>query len=373
MADSTNREPTPIAPERCTPAGLAGADAMDWLRRAGLALLAVSAIWFLFVVFRPMPVGQASRAPEIPGIRTIGSAAASIEQRQDRLAALNHGGNIFASDRRNWPVESKIAAAVEDAAETNNGRSVTSTPTTVPAGAADIDSIKLAADAPTAIKKRLEQLRLRGVYVANGQRAAMIGQKANQRSESYRVGDSFGDGEWRLVAIDETRDRVILSRSGLNFELALYDTGTEPDAEPRASINATNTPGEVEVGFTSLDRVATELRDAGLPREQINELITLAQRQPDEANTKDTGADADPGSDSDEGHDKPVTVPPAMPPGMIQLFKAMAEGSRDVVTPPPVTIPAETDKPDKAPENSADKPDTNKPDTAGDDASNNKK
>lgn len=337
MAEHSN-PPTPIASDRCTPGGVAGADAMDWSLRAALALLGVSAIWFVFVAVRPLPTGEAQATPTIPAIAAIRNAPAPIDERQSRLASLNSGGNIFATDRRNWPVHLVNAPATADDPGASTGRGTTQAPATGITSAGDIDSIELTDNASAAVKKRLDQLKLRGVFVIGGKAAVMIGQKTNPGSEVYRVGDTLDDGEWRLVAIDDDRDRVILSRSGQNFALNLYDTGTATGdtASPRSAINATPATGEVEIDFTSLDKVAAELREAGLPGDQINELLTLAMDQPGaEASPVEPKPNADPNADKA----KPVAIPPAMPPGMVQLFKAMAEGSREAVSPPPATVP----------------------------------
>ena len=343
MAEPNNHNQsnaTPIDPDRCTPGGLTGADAMDWALRAGLALLGLSALWLVLAVVRPLPGGAAQPPPPIPSIAAIHHATAPISQRQSRLASLDSGGNIFASDRRNWPVHIASAPAPGDEPGPPGGRKAPQTPSMSAASAGDIDSIELTDNASAAVKKRLDQLKLRGVYVANGVAAAMIGQKTNPGSESYRVGDTLDDGEWSLIAIDDLRDRVILSRSGQNFELNLYDTPSFARANPgpRSAINATNAPGDVEIDFTSLDKVASELREAGLPRDQINELITLAQEQ--------TAADADTERKAGDApaDPTPAALVPAMPPGMVQLFKAMAEGSREVVLPPPATEPKPDDE-----------------------------
>jgi len=254
---------------------------MDWALRGALVLLAGAAVWFVVAIVRPMPTGGEPTTPPIPALTAIPEHAASIDDRQRRLSSLNAGGNIFAGDRRNWPIE---IAADDGPGETIELTTVRGNPdamTPIEVGSTDIDQIELAVNVSAAIRKRLEQLKLRGVFAIGDRKTAMIGQKTNTASEAYREGDTFDDGEWRVVAIDVERDRVILSRSGQNFELKLYDTGAVA-AAPRASINATNTPGEVEIGFTSLDKVAGELRDAGMPREQINELIALAQEQPGE-------------------------------------------------------------------------------------------
>jgi len=333
MAEINAREQ--IATERLTPGGLAGPDAMDWALRGALVLLAGAAVWFVVAIVRPMPTGGEPTTPPIPALTAIPEHAASIDDRQRRLSSLNAGGNIFAGDRRNWPIE---IAADDGPGETIELTTVRGNPdamTPIEVGSTDIDQIELAVNVSAAIRKRLEQLKLRGVFAIGDRKTAMIGQKTNTASEAYREGDTFDDGEWRVVAIDVERDRVILSRSGQNFELKLYDTGAVA-AAPRASINATNTPGEVEIGFTSLDKVAGELRDAGMPREQINELIALAQEQP--------GEDAAPAEEAADPEAKKVAIPPAMPPGMVQLFKAMAEGSRDVIAPTTPGAPAPSDE-----------------------------
>jgi hypothetical protein len=340
MAES-KINPTPIARDRCTPGGLAGTDAMDWALRAALALLGVSAIWFVFVAVRPLAAGEAQTPPVIPAIAAIHHTAAPINERQSRLASLNSGGNIFASDRLQWPIHQASATPTPDDPDATAGRGTTRAPENGITSAGDIDRIELTDNASAAVRKRLDQLKLRGVYVIGGKAAAMIGQKTNPGSEVYRVGDTLDDGEWRLVAIDDARDRVILSRSGQSFALNLYETdaatgvatgATSGDTPgPRPAINAAPAIGEVEIGFTSLDKVAAELREAGLPRDQINELLTLALERPGtEASTVVSKPDAEKA--------KPVAIPPAMPPGMVQLFKAMAEGSREVV-PPPATAP----------------------------------
>ena len=104
MAEHRNTA-EPIATERLTPGGQAGPGAMDWALRASLGLLALSAVWFVVVLVKPMPSGQGQAPPSIPALATIPSHTAPIEERQRRLAALDEGGNIFAADRMNWPVE----------------------------------------------------------------------------------------------------------------------------------------------------------------------------------------------------------------------------------------------------------------------------
>lgn len=341
--------PTPIPAERLTAGGPIGVDALDWALRIGAGLLVISALWFVIVVIRPLPGGEGKDAPAIPALASVTTHASSIEKRQQRLAALNDGGNMFASDRANWPVE--IARATDtDPDPQQNGRNDPASAITIATTHEDLGSIEITTDAPSAIQKRLDLLKLRGVYAAAGDPIAMIGQRSNSRSEQYRVGDTFADGEWRVVAIDQVRDRVILNRSGLNYELTLYNTGTQASAgaEPRTAIHATNADGEVEIGFASLDDVATELREAGLPRDQINELIALSLEQ-DETDEPDQADDPDADADNEK-----AAIPPAMPPGMVQLFKAMAEGSRDVVSPTPVKTSDEPNEDESTPEQSED-------------------
>ncbi|MCB9838797.1 MAG: hypothetical protein H6813_05620 [Phycisphaeraceae bacterium] len=332
---------------------------MDWALRAAMALLGVSALWLLVVLLRPLSHGRSPEPATIPTIAEIANHPASIDERQARLAALNRGGNLFATDRRNWPVIATTTQAGGEAPAPDQPRQAQQQPVAIAAGDRALGDLEITRDVSTAIQKRLDLLRLRGVYRINGQAAAMIGQRTNSDSETYRVGDTFADGEWRLEAIDAESDRVILSRSGQNFELTLYDTGTMRSgaAAPLPSISATNAPGDVTIDFTSLDKVATELRDAGLPRDEINELIALS-REP----AADNAGSPDPAVTADDGRPKPA-IPPAMPPGMVQLFKAMAEGSRDVVAPTPEPKPADATPEkaaDKAAEDAPKKPETEK-------------
>ncbi len=327
MADRNNTQP--IATERLTAGGQTGPDAMDWALRAGLGLLVLSAVWFVVVLIKPLPAGHGQAPPSIPALVAIPSHAAPIEVRQQRLAALDEGGNIFAADRMNWPIEIVRSDEPSPTLELTSGRGAQSAAIPVATGGQGIDSIELAENVSVAIRKRLEQLKLRGVFAIGDQKSAMIGQKSNFASEIYREGDTFDDGEWRVVAIDVEQDRVILNRSGQNFELKLYDVGMTALVKPRATISATNANGDVVIDFSTLDKVEAELRESGLPRDQINDLIALSQGDQITDATPEA-AEAEPDAET-----KKVAIPPAMPPHMVQLFKAMAEGSRDVVTPAP--------------------------------------
>lgn len=255
---------------------------------AAFALLG-AVVWVSVAALRPMPEPEIAEPPAPATIAAPALASATLESRDRLLGALASAGNIFAPDRLPWPAPKQEAASGDtaEAAPDSSSPTAAATPASAPvkigggaASAPAYDSIPVSAAPPPAIERDLKKLRLRGVYRDGGSRVALItgaGTPPNSaRAQPRRVGETFGEESWTVVAIDDARPRVILSRAGVNVELAMRDLG---DAIARTSSRpavAQPAPPPVVVHTRTVEQARAELLAAGVDPALVEETLSLS-------------------------------------------------------------------------------------------------
>lgn len=332
---------------RLAPAGATGFDAARWVRWAAGIALALSAAWWLWSWRRPLPEPQVDKPDPPPSGQVAGlPETPSIQQRDRLLASLTERGNLFAPDRQLWEHE-RIAEAEEGNAESSedatqkDGDDQASADeqdddvaTAAPRRGEQIDIDRLditsKEDMTVAVRKKVEDLRLRGVYRSEQGPAALISdRKAKHRSRSriYRPGETFDEGEWRVLAIDTEGDRVILRQADVNVELRMHepiDGATIVSSEAEASDDQ---PAPI-VQTASPEQVRRELTQAGVDEKEIDALLRLARGESDEPQVAQSPDEKD--SEKTRGDDRAAlsdaeSIPDA-PEGFSELLKMMASG-----------------------------------------------
>jgi len=357
MTDQTPTQSTvpdqqTLSRQRLSPANTGQADLYIWFSRAAFGLLLVAVLAIIFNAIRPLPQPHIDRIPTVSQPPTFDGATPSIQLRQQWLTALG-SDNLFAPDRKPWPIEIKHNPETDLAHQESTDRDAQqtdqasiSTPSNTD-GSTQLayDTIPLAQQKTPALAREITKVALRGVYHSDGQTVAMITTvKSNPRTRSdpYRVGDSFDDGHWQVLAIDDQNYRVILSRDGKNIELTLYDTlltpvAVEPSAKPvpkqtEAAQSDAGQPSIPVVTQQSRNQVRAVLGQAGFDQDQVNELLDLAQ-------SADLGMSIT--SDGSQTPTKPAlnTMPPAGLGVLLQMMKSN-----------PLQLPTTTDQsPDQQP------------------------
>ncbi len=254
----------------------------------GAALAFLSAIvWVSVAALRPMPEPEIAEPPAPATIPSPALAPATLESRDRLLGALASAGNIFAPDRLPWPAQKQEIASGDkaEAALESSALTAAASPASAPVkigerAAVAYDSIPVSAAPPPAIERDLKKLRLRGVYRDGESRVALItgaGTPPNSaRAQPRRVGEAFGEESWTVVAIDDARPRVILSRAGVNVELAMREIG---DAIARTSSLPTvaqPAPPPVVVHTRTIEQARAELLAAGLDPALVEEALALS-------------------------------------------------------------------------------------------------
>ena len=313
-------------------AGQTGAAASDWAMRLGAGALLVGAAVAAWSAFRPLPSPSVeSHAPVIHVPNEFGLDV-DLDQRERILADAADAGNIFAPDREAWSrdvaqaTEENAPASVDEpqtpriedratrmarlAAEANAGG---------PSAVTAFDSIPIDTSPPVEIRTDLRDLRLRGVYRSSRGPVALIGsvrEKNKNSAEARRVGEVFGDEEWGVIAIDDVGKRVILSRSGVNVKLSMYEL---PEGAARVvSATGSAAPAQrppnppVVVMSRTPAQLRQELADAGLSAAEIDELMQLAEIE----NGAPVAATPTP--------QPTIGGAPETPPGLTELLKMMS-------------------------------------------------
>jgi len=297
-----------------------------WANVASGAAMVIGAVWVIVALTRPLPAADvAGSAPIDPPARTPAPWASSdSSERATALAMLTAAGNIFAPDRAPWPERALADAGVEAPEDPAAPADAPPEPVAVAADPSQppaYETIRVERTPPPAIDRELKQLHLRGVLRTGAGPAAVIqdaGDPATRgRALILRPGEPFRAGDWRVVAIDADQRRVILSRSGVNVELSLYDipAGAAVVRRPPGPVAPLAPPGVV-VRTRTPEQARADLIAAGLTEAEADEILRLAQE------TGATGAVAaspEPAAPALEGA-------PAVSDDMRALLEMMAKG-----------------------------------------------
>lgn len=288
------------APERLSGARLAlagapGADVLTWAARVSVVALAVSVVWWVWVIVRPLPITDAGATMSPPRIPEILEQPASDSKRAALIEGLTRE-NLYAADRRPWvrlpmasnpndPASGQTAQAQADgqpSAAISGGA-----PTIAPGASAGSIAFTPTEQLPDDVKKALATLELKAVRAeSNGGGVAMISfvhSATRQQSTAYRPGDQFKDeanpnAEWRVVAVDLERRRVLLGRSGVIAALPLYK-GLGEGPVTGVSVSAASTTSDLTVVGLTRDEVIMDLRAKGLSEADILAVIEEFDRQ----------------------------------------------------------------------------------------------
>ena len=260
-----------------------------WATIAAAAALASGAVWLGVAVVRPMPATPTARAATSPERRPtpIAESPRAVE-RAALLARLDEMGNIFAPDRAPWPDSAIADAADEPTHEVSDAPVRPPIAPATPTGSAGppaYDQIEVAQTPPPAVDREMKSLHLRGIFRTPRGAAAMIQDAADTTSRGrallLRRGQSFRNGDWRVVAIDAEGKRVILSRAGVNVELSLYDipAGAARVAQAQAPV-VQPAPPSVVVQTRTPEQARADLLAAGISAADVDEILRLAQEAP---------------------------------------------------------------------------------------------
>lgn len=344
-----------LGPERLKRVG--GRDTVRIAQRASLALLAVALVWFAVSALRPLPEIEPATGVAPSGILTGLDSDESLDARQQRLASIESRGNIFSADGRSWPVQ-VVDAPADDESETSiasadpldDEESLNSQPLSGVDGPMDASSIVLSESPPSAIVRELSTLELRGIYGVDGQLTALIRdgsiQEDDKQTSAYRVGDKVGKAPWDLLAIDPRENRVIVRRAGQTLEVRMYPqlaTRPTPPKAPTASTSNTAAPNESGVVVATAEEISQQLQQAGVPLNEINALLRLAEsvEMPEDSPIVVTTAPPATGAPAASKEAAPTR---AMPSEMVDLLRMMAgdaakkkpdEQSGEAPAPPP--------------------------------------
>ena len=307
------------------PAGVRRARAVRVARGAALAALGVGGAVLIGVWLWPLPTPVASEAARPGPAPSPPERGETIEARRERLAALGAHGNVFAPDREAWALADAApedASPVEDADDPGAGEIASEEP----GGAkpeTPVEEIALTERPTAAASKSLDALALRGVLETGAGRLAMIqGGEAGARKETriYREGDVFYGETWRVVRVDARHDRVILEHLSHGDVLALKMYGDEIVALASAAPEETQEPATPEVASRTMLQARDELKQGGVPEEDVNELFDLV-RAMERGETPDLEEDAATAQGAGEPSADDRTE--GLPPEMAQLLRSM--------------------------------------------------
>lgn len=277
---------------RLTLAGAPGADALTWAARAACAALLLAALWWVWALVRPLPGSEGADAALPPRVPSIPESLPADPQRIALLEALSRD-NFYAFDRRAW---TRLPMATAAGANSPDGQSADA-PAQPGAPGQIATSVIDRAGAPIAftptenlpddVKKALSALELKAVRAErDGGGVAMISfvhSPTRQLSAAYRPGDEFKDeanpsAPWRVVAVDISHRRVLLSRSGVTASLPLYKGLGEGPTTTAASETSATVAG-LRVEGRTRDEVIMDLRNKGLAEADILAVIEELDRQ----------------------------------------------------------------------------------------------
>lgn len=334
MVETPLTTATRLAPDRLRAGGPRNADAYVWAGRVAVGGAALAAIWLAFAALRPLPTPDAEPGVEFPAPPRLPETGAQLAERERLVAALS-SANYFSPDRAMWkPHEPKASAADATA---SGAAAETPPPLVAPAperplerAANPFDRIPLTDPKTSRIAAKIKEVELRGVYSFGGDPAALISLTTDprRRAVSVRTGDAFGDGEWKLLAVDEHRDRVIVSRGGENFMLSLYPETVASAGAARPPVPAAEPPHAAgpRVTVRTPEQVRAELEKAGVPTEEIDALLAAAQSDPGAAPSQPESPAAIAQSPAGTGATPPASGDPeaASPAGLRSILKVMS-------------------------------------------------
>jgi len=309
------------------PAGAGRARVIRAARGAALAALGVGGAVLIGAWLWPLPEPDAADALKPGPSPALPERGETIESRRDRLAALSAHGNVFAPNREAWALADSGGSDPGDPApeEETTDPGPTQTASGQPDGAPaeiPVEEIALTERPTAAASKSLDALALRGVLETDAGRLAMIqGGEAGARKETrvYREGDVFYGETWRVVRVDARHDRVILEHLSHGDVLALGMYGDEV-AALTAAPEETGEPAAPEVASRTALQARDDLKQGGVPEEDVNELFDLvrAMERGETPEAEDEVAAAE-RADEPSADDRTDGLPPAM----AQLLRSM--------------------------------------------------
>lgn len=318
------------ATSRLRPAGRNTNRAVLWATRLSCAALVGAGAWMLLSLLRPLPTASAPPPLSPPTIPTPQTASMDLAAREALLSRLHNQGNIFAPDRQPWPLKDSATASSPGEIATAHPVASASAPSAKPAPKSTAppryEDIEIVEKPPVGIEKDLKDLRLRGVYRTEAGAVALIGtirQKNAFQTFPRRIGDSFDDGNWTVVAIDEVGMRVILSRIGVNVELKMFGPleGSAAVVKAKPAVIPGRMPNPSVVVYTKTpEQLRAELMEAGFLQEEIAELVRLME----EAEPDAPAAVAQ--SKSAPARGIPLDSTPPIQPELAELLRMMSSG-----------------------------------------------
>lgn len=320
---------------RLARAGAAGASAPEWALRIGAAALVTGVAVASWSLLRPLPSPSIDPPSNVVDIPRDLIERAPLAERERLLAQIADAGNIFAPDREPWTravAQSPDDATADDDApeeqESETAASAALSPAQLAAAATQtgraseipFEAIPVTEAPPAGIQKDLRDLRLRGVYRTSSGPVALIGNIRDENrngAKPRRIGETFAEEEWTVLAIDDAGKRVILSRAGVNVQLAMYTLSAEAArvSTPTPAVAVPVTKPSVVVMTRTPDQLRRELAEAGVSPAEIEELLALAAKEQPPA-VAEAPADA-PGTGA---------IPDA-PEGLAELIKMMSTNS----------------------------------------------
>lgn len=364
-----------IGARRLQRAGGSGAEL--WVARFGAGAMVLGGAWLVWNGVRPMPGGGGGEAASPAAVSPVAFPESDVEARSALLARVQ-GRNAFSADGLSWMSTRRAVAEdePEEPAPADDGAlSLTRGESGLkPETPAQVGMIKITPEEKLSsdVKKAREELFLRGIRSRlDGAMVAMIAMNSVDHAKYARTfapGDVFVDekhpkAQWRVVAVDAGQKLVVLSRSGENVVLSLYDQSEDARARlvsggasaTGAKVNARVTPTLVK---QSEDEITAAMRAAGISDQEIASL--LARARSDEALTAPAAPVTEPGVAAAGPSIEPAKS--GAPEGIDSIFKMMFSGG----TPP---MDAHLAKPGQEPAeeaSSSDEGDAEEDDDAGD-------
>lgn len=311
------------------------AAAFGWIAAGALVL---SAAWFVFTLFRPLPEDSGVEPARIPPDVAVIPRSAGLLQR-DRVLAQLDAGNAFAYKRLSWSGGSAIAESPEAGSEGDAG--------TAPAVALSPEQT-----VPADIKPAYDNLRLVAVFESAGKPGMLVSFVQGDdpaKSQLFRQWDTFTDKahptpQWKVLAINLAQKSVVLERNGKQVELRMYRN--VPDSKPAVAAKPGATDAAPVVVHQTRAEIIQKLREAKISEADIAAL--MAQLGPEPAEATPAPAEAALAQKSRPAEPEPeVVMPSGAPGGLEEVLKMMAQRRAPGSNPPPT--PPQPPPPDNTP------------------------
>ena len=315
------------------------AAAFGW---AAAGAITLSAAWFAFSLFRPLPEESGVEPARIPPDVTVIPRSASLLER-DRVLAQLDGGNAFAFKRLAWSGGTAVAGSPDGDAETDGG--------TAPAVALSPEQT-----VPADIKPAYDNIRLVAVFESAGKPGMLISFIQGDdpaKSQLFRVKDTFTDKahptpQWKVLAINLAQKSVVLERNGKQVELRMYRNVPESRPSVAARPAPTDPAAAPVVVHQTRAEILLKLREAKISEADIAAL--MAQLGPEPAEAPIGLAAATRADKSKPAAPEPeILVPSDAPGGLEEVLKMMAQRRAPGSTQNPPPAPPHAPPPDKAP------------------------